>query len=119
MDRRTFLKNGALGASALATTSTLGLAAADAAVSPAPRRDFQLKYAPHFGMFEQHAGKDLIDQIKFMADAGFRALEDNRLMQRPTEMQEKIGNQLDKLGMKMGVFVVDKGGNAANSRERR
>jgi hydroxypyruvate isomerase len=76
---------------------------------------FTLNYAPHFGMFENHAGKDLLDQLSFMADQGFRALEDNRMMTRTPEMQEQIGKQLDKLGMKMGVFVVDKGGNGANT----
>lgn len=78
-------------------------------------KTFTLNYAPHFGMFENHAGKDLLDQLSFMADAGFRALEDNRMMQRTPETQEQIGRQLNKLGMNMGVFVVDKGGNAANS----
>ena len=103
----------AVGASASAATRPLVAGAKPFALNA--DNTFALNYAPHFGMFENHAGKDLLDQLKFMADAGFRALEDNRLMQRPTEMQEKIGNQLDKLGMKMGVFVVDKGGNAANS----
>ena len=95
MDRRTFLKNGALGASALATTSTLGLAAADAAVSPAPRRDFQLKYAPHFGMFSNLAGEDPIDQLRFAADQGFRAWEDNGMKGRPVEEQERIAKKPD------------------------
>lgn len=67
---------------------------------------FSLKYAPHFGMFEQHAGKDYIDQLKFMHDMGFRALEDNEMMEKPAEIQEKIGATLAKLGMDMGVFVI-------------
>ena len=78
-------------------------------------KPFNMKYAPHFGMFEAHAGPDLLDQLSFMADMGFRALEDNRMMQRTPELQDKIGKQLDKLKMDMGVFVVDKGGNGANS----
>src|SRR5699024_1322411 len=77
--------------------------------------DFNLNYAPHFGMFRHHAGDDLIDQLKFMADRGFTALEDNGLMGRSPEMQKKIGSQLAKSGMDMGVFVVEKGGNGANS----
>lgn len=79
------------------------------------KNNFTLNYAPHFGMFDNHAGKDLLDQLSFMADTGFKALEDNGLMNRTPEMQEKIGNQLNKLGMEMGVFVVDKGGNSENS----
>ena len=38
---------------------------------------FKLKYAPHFGMFKHHAGEDLIDQLKFMTEEGFTAIEDN------------------------------------------
>ncbi len=67
---------------------------------------FNLLYAPHFGMFENSAGKDLIDQINFMHDAGFRAIEDNGMMVRDISLQTKIGNALEKNGMKMGVFVV-------------
>ncbi|NLB92621.1 MAG: TIM barrel protein [Bacteroidales bacterium] len=76
---------------------------------------FKLKYAPHFGMFKNSAGEDLIDQLKFMADQGFTALEDNGLMNRDVETQTKIGETLEKLGMTMGVFVVPKGGNMANT----
>jgi hydroxypyruvate isomerase len=57
----------------------------------------------------------LLDQITFMHEMGFRSLEDNGMMGRTPEMQEKIGNHLSKLGMAMGVFVLDKGGNSANT----
>ena len=67
---------------------------------------FSLNYAPHFGMFEQHAGKDYIDQLKFMHEMGFRALEDNEMMEKPVEVQAKIGAMLSKLGIEMGVFVI-------------
>ncbi|GAB3174361.1 hydroxypyruvate isomerase family protein [Telluribacter humicola] len=101
--------------------STLGLAGAAVAAgdalasAPLAKNNFKLKYAPHFGMFENSAGKDPIDQLKFMADMGFKALEDNGMMGRPVEMQEKIGKELSRLGMEMGVFVVDKGGNSQNT----
>jgi hydroxypyruvate isomerase len=75
------------------------------------RPKFKLKYAPHFGQFEAHAGKDVLDQLRFMADHGFTALEDNALMKRPAALQEQIGRTLAQLGMTMGVFVVDLGGN--------
>ncbi len=81
----------------------------------APKRRFKLNYAPHFGMFKNSAGDDLIDQLKFMADNGFMALEDNGMPKKPVELQTKIGEALNKLGMTMGVFVVDKGGNGANT----
>lgn len=57
-------------------------------------------------MFENSAGKDLIDQLNFMADQGFTAMEDNGMMGRTPEMQSKIGETMVKLGMDMGVFVV-------------
>ena len=66
---------------------------------------FQMKFAPHIGMFKNHAGEDPIDQIKFMADQGFTALEDNNLKRRDLSVQEAIGKTLDDLGMEMGVFV--------------
>jgi len=70
------------------------------------RHKFKLKYAPHFGMFEHHAGTDLIDQLKFMADEGFTAIEDNGMMGRPKQEQEKIAHQMSRLNMTMGVFVA-------------
>lgn len=76
---------------------------------------FNMKYAPHFGMFSSHAGDDLLDQLTYMHEQGFRALEDNGMMGRTPEMQEKIAKRLSDLGMEMGVFVLDKGGNSANT----
>ena len=62
-------------------------------------------------MFSNHAGKDFIDQIKFMHEQGFRAIEDNGMLKRPKEEQNNIAATLSKLGMTMGVFVVDGGDN--------
>lgn len=72
---------------------------------------FNLNYAPHDNMFKNHGGKDFLNQIRFMHDQGFRSIEDNSMLKRPVEQQEQIGNLLDKLGMQMGVFVVDGGDN--------
>ncbi len=76
---------------------------------------FQLDYAPHQGMFSATAGKNFVDEIKYMHELGFRSIEDNGLPTRPVEEQTKIGETLAKLGMRMGVFVVPKGGNGANT----
>ncbi len=113
MKRRDFVKSG-ISLSALAAGQPL----ANFAQTPpktGAKNNFKLKYAPHFGMFENSAGKDLMDQLTFMAEHGFMALEDNGMMGREVNMQEKIGKQLAKLGMQMGVFVVDKGGNGQNT----
>lgn len=79
--------------------------------SSAVKTPFRLNYAPHEGMFENHAGKDFLDQIKFMYDQGFRSIEDNGLLLRTVSEQERIGKELQRLGMAMGVFVVDGGDN--------
>jgi hydroxypyruvate isomerase len=57
-------------------------------------------------MFKHHAGADLIDQIKFMSDQGFRAMEDNGMKRRPVAVQEAIAREMSHLGMEMGVFVA-------------
>jgi hydroxypyruvate isomerase len=67
---------------------------------------FKLKYAPGFGMFPEHSGKDLVDNIKFAYDQGFRAMFDNGLMGRPVEDQVKIAAGMQKLGMELGPFVL-------------
>jgi hydroxypyruvate isomerase len=108
MQRRTFLQKTTLAAGAAAL-------AAPALANPTAKNTFKLKYAPHFGMFTNQAGKDPIDELKFMADLGFTALEDNGMPGRTPEMQAKIGEALNKLGMQMGVFVLNKGGNGANT----
>ncbi|NVK48622.1 MAG: TIM barrel protein [Cyclobacteriaceae bacterium] len=72
---------------------------------------FTLDFAPHFGMFKNHAPGGILDELKFMADQGFRSFEDNGMLQRPVEVQEQIGKTLDELGMRMGVFVIEGGDN--------
>ena len=69
---------------------------------------FNLLYAPHFGMFNQHSGSDLVDQIQFMYDMGFRSLEDNGMKERSLSDQKRIAKIMNKLDMKMGVFVAHK-----------
>jgi hypothetical protein len=69
---------------------------------------FKLKYAPHFGMFKNSAGDDLIDQINFMADRGFTAFEDNGMMNRDVAVQTSIGDALARRNMSMGVFVIQR-----------
>lgn len=77
--------------------------------------EFTLNYAPHFGMFENLAGPDLIDQIKFMADQGFRSLEDNGMKGRAVETQRNIAAEMKRQHMQMGVFVAHTiGWNKAN-----
>ncbi|MCK9641001.1 MAG: TIM barrel protein [Prolixibacteraceae bacterium] len=67
---------------------------------------FKLRYAPSFGTFNELAGKDTIDQIKFCNDQGFRAMFDNGFMNKPVEDQAKIVAEINRLNMKMGPFVL-------------
>jgi hydroxypyruvate isomerase len=89
----------------LAALSTVDLPAGTA---PASAPDFTLKFAPHVGMFKHHAGEDILDQIRWAADQGFTAWEDNGMPNREPALQEKIGKLLDEKGMTMGVFVANK-----------
>ena len=95
----------------LAATAAFGVGAAapinsSANTTSTKRHNFKLKYAPHFNMFRNSAGNDLIDQLKFAADQGFTAWEDNGMKKRPVDLQSKIGKTMEQLGMQMGVFVA-------------
>jgi len=115
MNRTEFIKNGLIATGTLLAGSVVTTMGAELATgadqSVAPGKTFNLDYAPHEGMFASHAGKSFTEQIRFMHDQGFRAIEDNGFLARPVEEQIQIGNLLSKLGMRMGVFVVDGGDN--------
>jgi len=102
--RRHFFREAAFGAAALMTIAPVEKI--DAQVDKKNTGLFKMKYAPPFGMFEEHAGKDLIDQIRFMADHGFRAMFDNGLMGRAVAEQEAIVRETNRLGMEIGPFVA-------------
>ena len=57
-------------------------------------------------MFRQRGGEDLVDQIRFMADEGFAAVEDHGLTAKPTSLVERIGKELLRRDMTMGLFVA-------------
>jgi hydroxypyruvate isomerase len=98
MDRRSFL-GASLAAGALVASTSKSQAKSTNA-------KFRLKYAPHFGMFKTLGGADPVDQVKFMADQGFTALEDNGMMKKPVEQQKAIAKEMSRQGMTMGVFVA-------------
>ncbi|SEM91687.1 hydroxypyruvate isomerase [bacterium A37T11] len=113
MNRSDFIKGTVLAAGSVAIgTTAKGFATNFAPVADQP---FHLNYGPHQGMFSNHAGKSFLDEIQFIYDRGFRGIEDNGMAGRPEQEQEQIGNLLAKLNMAMGVFVLDKGGNGANT----
>jgi len=100
IDRRKFVK------SSMAAGAVLAGGSAPLSTPHFPPPTFKLKYAPHFGMFRQHAGEDLVAQLEFMRAEGFTALEDNGMKGRSVADQERIGKAMERLGMRMGVFVA-------------
>ncbi|MEM9932588.1 MAG: TIM barrel protein [Bacteroidota bacterium] len=106
MKRRAFVKGG-LSMGALAATTPAALAQAEKE-SVKDQPTFNMKYAPHLGMFKHHAGEDPISQLTFMAEQGFKAFEDNGMPGREVSLQKKMGDTLARHGMEMGVFVAHK-----------
>lgn len=99
MNRRTFLAGSA---AVPAITSVNPFMAA----KPPRRGDpFRLLYAPHFGMFGNHA-KEMEDQLQFAADEGFRAWEDNGMAGRDEAAQTRLGKKMEQCSIAMGVFVA-------------
>jgi len=91
----------------LVSISSFGLLNANAQFNSLsiPHR-YNLNYAPHLGMFKSHAGNNPVDQLQFMADQGFKSFEDNDMRKRPIKLQEKMSQTMQKLNIKMGVFVA-------------
>jgi len=102
MNRRTFVSSSLAAGAALLG----GVARLSAQATPAAAPKFKLGYGPHPGMFKESAGPDVLDQIRFAADQGFTAWEDNGIMGRTPAEQEAIGRTLAERQMQMGVFVA-------------
>ena len=117
MERRKFMQHSVVAGASLLTSSVLSANKSTKGEVQIPHdtKPFNLFYAIHDGMFRNSAGNDFNDQIKFAYERGFRAMEDNGMMNRSPEEQKKIGDTMGALGMHMGVFVLEKGGNGANS----
>lgn len=102
MERRTFV------ASALAATApSAGVRSVRTAAAPSRGAPFACDFAPHFGMFRQHAGDDVVAELEWMHAEGFRSLEDNGMRGRSVVEQERIAAAMMRLGMRMGVFVLN------------
>lgn len=99
MKRRHFLSSSALASTGMA----FGL---NRLFTRSARRSFQLNYAPHFGMFRNSAQGGFLNELDFMAEQGFKSLEDNDMKKRSLEDQQAIANRMEKHGMTMGVFVA-------------
>jgi hydroxypyruvate isomerase len=108
VSRRGFIASAGAAAVAASTITSIGKAA------ETPKK-FKLKYAPHLDMFYHNAGsktrggrksiEDAIAELQFASDQSFTAWEDNNMMSRSVEFQEKFAREMNRLGMTMGVFV--------------
>ena len=105
MHRREFVKSTAAAASMTAALSLVPDGLAGAAMPSSAPEKFKLRYAFDAGQFPIHAPGGVIDELKFAADQGFTAMEDNGMKRRPVEEQERIAREMQRLGMTMGIFV--------------
>lgn len=123
MNRRDFVRRSIeIGTLAPLSGAAFGASPIDPASRSAP---FTLRYAPEFGLFSDAAGEDVVDQIQFGYDHGFRAWEDTFLLDKTVDEQEQISSALQKRGMDFGMFVghvtfeaVTFAGNDDTTRER-
>ncbi|KAA0216995.1 MAG: xylose isomerase [Leptolyngbya sp. PLA3] len=114
MQRREFLA-GAAATAAGAVSSARGASMATATAVGASegsrpgtgKARFTCAYAPHFGMFGNLAGDDAVRQLEYAAEQGFTAWEDNGMGGRSVEEQTRIATAMERLGMRMGVFVCN------------
>ncbi len=106
MKRRDFLRGTATAAAAASVVPMMASSHSNEAMAQIKNTGFNVKYAPHFWMFKHSAGEDQLDQLQFIADQGFTALEDNGMKKKDVSAQEKIASKMAKLGLEMGVFVA-------------
>ena len=103
IERRAFI-SAAGGAAVAGVATAASVSTTDDEKSDAP---FKLKYAPHFGMFNAVSGDDRLDQLRYAREQGFTAWEDNGMPGRSAADQKKIGDEMRRLGIEMGVFVAE------------
>jgi sugar phosphate isomerase/epimerase len=105
-NRRDFLKKSFMAAAVTGAASNFAFGNNKNNQQEPKNKPFKLKYAPPFGMFKESAGADVINQISFCKDNGFRAMFDNGLMKRNVTEQEKIAAEISRQGMELGPFVL-------------
>lgn len=97
MERREFLEQTFFGGAALLGPPLLSGAE--------NAKAFNMKFSPDFGIFKAASGDNLIDQVKWGFDQGFRAWENTGLKSRTVNEQESISKTVQQLGMEFGQFV--------------
>lgn len=97
MERRKFLGQTLAGSAALLGVPLLN--------KVEPAKTFNMKFSPEFGIFKAASGDNIVDQIKWGYDQGFRAWENTFLKSRPVSERELISKTVQQLGMEFGQFV--------------
>jgi hydroxypyruvate isomerase len=92
-----------------ASAAPLSISGAWGAAPSERAGEFSLNYAPHFGMFRNLGGKDLVGQLEFAADQGFRAWEDNAMKSRPIAQQNRIARAMERLGIELSLISALRG----------
>ena len=95
--RRTFISTAGAATVAGLATGLAGAADLKNGTGAEPGATFNLKYAPHFGMFDAISGGDHLEQLRFASEQGFRAWEDNGMPGRYDEEQKRIGDEMKRL----------------------
>lgn len=105
--RRSFITGAAAAGTALFVAPAL-LSGRDRKVTQANTgKPFTMGFAPSIGMFRELVGSnDPVDNIRFIHDNGFKAVFDNGFPGRPHEEQQRIADEVHKIGMLMGPWVL-------------
>ncbi len=106
INRRDFAKTAITATAVAATLSSLKGAHHKEKNMPSDGKPFTMRFGPNSRHFRQHAGENILDQIQFAYDHGFRTWEDNRMPRREVSEQIAMGKLFEKLGMELGVFVA-------------
>lgn len=77
--------------------------------------EWKMRFAPHIGLFSPDTPMfplsvgsfDPVAHINFIASHGFAGIEDNALLLRSSDDQERMGKALARHGLEMGCFAFD------------
>ncbi|MFN0197718.1 MAG: TIM barrel protein [Planctomycetaceae bacterium] len=97
MNRREFLSTSVIGIAGLSSLAHAALGA---------RPSHRLRFAPHQGMFQLLAGESPLEQIEFLSQKGFTALDDRYLLRRSTSEISHLSQALADRQMTWGAGLI-------------
>ena len=108
MERRIFVKQLLVSGSVLGSSFSLNAESSPKNNSFDPGSPFNLSFAPQFGMFSHHAGKEIDHQLEFISLNGFRHIEIPDLKQRSLRDQiniKRLKKALKRFRIGFGTFL--------------